>query len=408
MIKKILHTSDWHLGRKLKGKERHEEFIKFFAWLEDVIKSENIEALLVAGDIFDTSTPGIKAQDIYYSFLSKIAGSSCRHVVIISGNHDSPAFLDAPKDLLKLFKIHVIGKARENPEDEVLILNDEAGNPELIGCAVPYLRDSDVRTLSASDDSDNSDSALINGIQNHYEKVFAHAEELKLKNSDVPVIAMGHLFAKGGKVNDGDGVRALYVGTAVEVGAEIFPNFLAYAALGHLHTPQKILRENIRYSGAPLVTDFGEAGRKKAVNVLELEHGNLINIREISVPIFQKIERVQGNLDEIFSGLDSLASLNESIWLDITYTGSESVGGLQEKIEEYVRNFPELEVLSIRDESKTHTGFFVPENNSRGIEDITPLEMFKLCMDKEQIPDKQRKIFDSMYREILFQIQNGE
>ena len=104
MIKKILHTSDWHLGRKLKGKERHEEFIKFFAWLEDVIKSENIETLLVAGDVFDTSTPGIKAQDIYYSFLSRIAGSSCRHVVIISGNHDSPAFLDAPKDLLELFK----------------------------------------------------------------------------------------------------------------------------------------------------------------------------------------------------------------------------------------------------------------------------------------------------------------
>ena len=168
------------------------------------------------------------------------------------------------------------------------------------------MRDSDVRTLSASDDSDNGDSALINGIKNHYEKVFARAEELKLKNPDIPVIAMGHLFAKGGKVNDGDGVRALYVGTAVEIGAEIFPDFLAYAAFGHLHTPQKISRENIRYSGAPFVTDFGEAGRKKAVNVLELENGNLINIREIPVPVFQKIERVKGNLDEVFSGLDSL------------------------------------------------------------------------------------------------------
>ena len=405
MIKKILHTSDWHLGRKLKNRERHEEFIKFLTWLEDTIKSENIETLLIAGDIFDSTTPGIKAQDIYYSFLSSLAKSNvCRHVIIISGNHDSPAFLDAPKDLLKLFKIHVIGKARENPEDEVLILNDNDGKPELIVCAVPYLRDSDVRTLSASDDFDNADSSLINGIKNHYGKVFAHAAGLKLKNPDVPVIAMGHLFAKGGKINDGDGVRALYVGTAVEVGTEIFPEFLTYTALGHLHSPQKISRDNIRYSGAPLVMDFGEAGHKKAVSVLELENENLINIKEIPVPVFQRIERIKGGLDEIFSELDSFASSKESIWLDITYTGSESAGGLQEKIEEHIKNFPELEVLCIRDENKNQSEFFNPES-SKNIDSFTPAEMFELLMDKDKIPDRQRKVFSSMYQEILWGLQ---
>ena len=404
MIKKILHSSDWHIGRRLKNKERYEEFRKFFAWLEDVIKSENIDALLAAGDIFDSTTPSTKAQDIYYSFLGRIAESNCRHVIIISGNHDSPALLDAPKDLLKLFKIHVIGQTRENTADEVLTLNDAGGKPELIVCAVPYLRDGDVRTMTA-DDPESPENSLITGIKNHYEKVFVEAEKLKSQNPDVPVIAMGHLFAKGGKINDGDGVRALYVGTAVEVGTDIFPEFLTYTALGHLHSPQKISRSNIRYSGAPLVMDFGEAGQKKAVNVLEFDDGKLTDIKEIPVPVFQRIERVKGDIDEIFAGLDSFASLGESVWLDITYSGSEAVGGLHEKIEEHVKNFPLLEVLSIRDESRKQVETFDYEN-SGGIENFTPLEMFELCMEKNKIPEKQRKTFISMYSEILAEIRN--
>ena len=404
MIKKILHTSDWHIGRRLKNKERYEEFRKFFAWLEDVIKSENIDALLAAGDIFDSTTPSTKAQDIYYSFLGRIAEANCRHVIIISGNHDSPALLDAPKDLLKLFKIHVIGQTRENTADEVLILNDADGKPELIVCAVPYLRDGDVRTMTA-DDPESLENSLITGIKNHYEKVFVEAEKLKSQNPDVPVIAMGHLFAKGGKINDGDGVRALYVGTAVEVGTDIFPEFLTYTALGHLHSPQKISRSNIRYSGAPLVMDFGEAGQKKAVNVLGFDDGKLTDIKEIPVPVFQRIERVKGDIDGIFAGLDSFASLGESVWLDITYSGSEAAGGLHEKIEEHVKNFPLLEVLSIRDESRNQVETFDYEN-SGGIENFTPLEMFELCMEKNKIPEKQRKTFISMYSEILAEIRN--
>ena len=404
MIKKFLHTSDWHIGRRLKNKERYDEFEKFFAWLEDLIKSENIDALLVAGDIFDNTTPGAKAQDIYYSFLSRVAKSSCRHVIIISGNHDSPAFLDAPKDLLKLFKIHVVGQTRENPADEVITLNDDLGQLELIVCAVPYLRERDVRTLSASDDVDKIENSLITGIKNHYEKVFAEAAKLKLQNSNVPVIAMGHLFARGGKVNDGDGVRSLYVGTAVEVGADIFPNFLTYTALGHLHSPQKISRDDIRYSGSPLVMDFGEVSpRKKAVNIVELDGENLIGVKEIIVPVFQRLERIKGNFDEIFSELEALGLEKESIWLDITYTGKETAGGLQEKISEFLKKFPLLEVLSLRDESK-RTNENLNFESLKNLENFTPLEMFEICLEKNKIPADQQKIFIAMYREILFHL----
>ncbi len=404
MIKKILHTSDWHIGRKLKNKERYEEFKKFFAWLEDVIKNENIDALLVAGDIFDNTTPGTKAQDLYYSFLSRIAESNCRHVVIISGNHDSPAFIDAPKDLLKIFKIHVVGQACENPEDEVITLNGSSGEPELIVCAVPYLRERDVRIFSVSDDIGKIENSLLEGIKNHYEKVFAQSLKIR-RDSKIPIIAMGHLFTHGGRVTDGDGVRTLYyVGTAVEVESNLFPEFLTYTALGHLHSPQKISRENIRYSGAPFAMGFGEAGTKKAVCVLELDGENLISVKEIPVPVFQRLERISGGLEKIFSELESFGNEKESIWLDITYSGEEISGSLQEKISEYIKKFPLLEILSLRDESRKQNEIFKTEK-TKSLEQFTELEMFELCLDENKVPDSQREIFMRMYRDILNKLE---
>ena len=94
---KILHTSDWHLGRTLYGRKRYEEFEAFLAWLTETIREREIDALLVAGDVFDTSTPSNRAQELYYRFLCRVVASHCRHVVVIAGNHDSPSFLNAPR-----------------------------------------------------------------------------------------------------------------------------------------------------------------------------------------------------------------------------------------------------------------------------------------------------------------------
>ena len=98
---KILHTSDWHLGKTLFGEKRYDEHEKFLTWLIGVLKDENIDLIIIAGDIFDTTTPSNRAQELYYSFLCNTKTTSCRHVVIIGGNHDSPSFLSAPQELLK-------------------------------------------------------------------------------------------------------------------------------------------------------------------------------------------------------------------------------------------------------------------------------------------------------------------
>ena len=129
---KILHTSAWHLGRSLYGRKRYDEFSKFLDWLGTTIKEEGIDILLVAGDVFDTSTPSNRAQELYYRFLCRVSASCCRHIVVIAGNHDSPTFLNAPKELLRTLNVYVVGAMTSMPEDEVIVLSDEQNHPQAI------------------------------------------------------------------------------------------------------------------------------------------------------------------------------------------------------------------------------------------------------------------------------------
>lgn len=399
---KILHTSDIHTGRKLKDRDRTEEFREFFCWLEKQILNEEIDTLLISGDVFDNTTPSVQAQEIYYSFLSRISESNCRHTIIISGNHDSAAFIDAPSKILKRCNIHVIGQACFKPEDEVIPLYDPDGKMELIVCAVPYLRDRDVRTVSADDSFSDIDRALQAGIKAHYESVFGYARKLRC-DSDVPVIAMGHLFLKSGKTREGDGVRSIYVGTSVEIGSEIFPEDLTYTALGHLHSAQFIGRENIRYSGSPIAMGFGEAGQNKSVTVIETDGKNLVNVKEIPVPVFQRLERVSGDINQIQNDINSLGNQNESIWLDVTYTGDEVIANLQEKINDFMKRFPLIDTLSIRDESARSDSDSV--NVPDGLNSINPVEMLRLCFEEEHTPHEQQKVLLPLYKEILKELE---
>lgn len=267
----ILHTSDWHLGRRLYGRMRYDEFEAFLTWLQGAISAQKVDVLIVAGDIFDTMTPSNKAQALYYEFLGKVSKSCCEHIVIVAGNHDSPTFLDAPSNVLKFLNVHVIGTACEDLNDEVLVLDDADGTPHCIIAAVPYLRDRDVRSSSAGESADSKDANVIKGIRAHYDEVasIAKAQQAKLAEANqrhIPIIATGHLFAAGGTTTEDDGVRELYVGSLGKISADMFDEVFDYVALGHLHVPQRVGgRESIRYSGSPIAMGFGEAKQQKQV-----------------------------------------------------------------------------------------------------------------------------------------------
>ncbi|MBO1531747.1 exonuclease SbcCD subunit D C-terminal domain-containing protein [Psychrobacter sp. F1192] len=271
----ILHTSDWHLGRRLYGRMRYDEFAAFLDWLETAISEQHVDVLIVAGDIFDTMTPSNRAQALYYEFLGRVSRSCCQHIVIVAGNHDSPTFLDAPSYVLKFLNVHVIGTACEDLNDEVLVLDDTDGTPHCIIAAVPYLRDRDVRSSSAGESMDSKDANVIKGIRAHYDDVASiakskQAQLIKSHQRHIPIIATGHLFAAGGTTTEDDGVRELYVGSLGKISADMFDEGFDYVALGHLHVPQRVGgRESIRYSGSPIAMGFGEARQQKQVLLIQ-------------------------------------------------------------------------------------------------------------------------------------------
>ena len=138
---KVIHTSDWHLGRTLCGRKRHQEHEAFLRWLVNQIVELKADAVLIAGDIFDNGSPDNIAQGLYYRFLFDVAHTPCRHVVVIGGNHDSPLFLEAPRELLRMLNVHIVGQISDRFEDEVIPLKNSDGEIAAVVCAVPFLRD---------------------------------------------------------------------------------------------------------------------------------------------------------------------------------------------------------------------------------------------------------------------------
>ncbi len=397
---KILHTSDWHIGRSLYGRKRYDEFTEFLDWLAETIQDEQIDALLVAGDVFDTSAPSNRAQALYYRFLCRVATSSCRHVVVTAGNHDSPSFLNAPKELLKALNVHVVGAVPENLEDEVLILRNDDDSPELIVCAVPYLRDRDIRVAEAGESIEDKERKLIDGIRGHYADVAVLAEQKRLElGVEIPIIAMGHLFAAGGKTIDGDGVRELYVGSLAHVTAGIFPECLDYLALGHLHVPQKVNgSEVMRYSGSPLPMGFGEAKQQKSVCLVEFV-GTEAAVQLIDAPVFQKLERVKGSWDEISARILELSTTESLAWIEIVYEGDEVIGDLRERLDAAISE-SEMEILRVRD-NRIIDRVLGQIHYEETLDDLNVQDVFERCLSAHEVQEDQRPELLRTYQETV-------
>ena len=397
---RVLHTSDWHIGRTLYGRKRYEEFEAFLTWLAVTIQQNEIDALLVAGDVFDTSAPSNRAQELYYRFLCRVAASSCRHVVVVAGNHDSPSFLNAPKELLKALDVHVVGSSTESPEDEVLVLRNERDAPELIVCAVPYLRDRDIRVAEAGESVEDKERKLIDGIRTHYAAVAALAEQKREElGADIPIVGTGHLFTAGGQTVDGDGVRELYVGSLAHVTAGIFPACFNYLALGHLHVPQKVNgSDTIRYSGSPLPMGFGEAKQQKSVCQVEF-HSTAASVQLIDVPVFQKLERVKGDWDGISNRILELSATDSQGWLEVIYDGTEVIGDLRERLEAAMSS-TQMEILRIKN-NRIIDRVLGQIHEEETLDDLNVNDVFERCLAVHDVPEDQRPELLRAYQETV-------
>jgi DNA repair protein SbcD/Mre11 len=403
---KILHTSDWHLGRSLYDKKRYDEFESFLNWLIEFIRVEKVEILLVAGDIFDTTVPGNRAQELYYGFLAQLAFTGCRHAVIIGGNHDSPTFLDAPKNLLKALKVHVVGEKTENPEDEVFVLKDLHGKPEAIVCAVPYLRDRDIRSAEPGESPEDKTGKLLLGIANHYREVAEIARKLQGNDKKVPVIGMGHLFTINGITSEGDGVRELYIGSIVHVDGNSISTGFDYMALGHLHLAQETgISSNVRYSGSPLPMGFGEAKQVKRIIIVEFNDSEA-EISEHPVPCFRQLVKISGDIDTVSEKISEMKAADGSEWIELEITsqvlGTNLTAHFDELIEGSKMEILRIKNMNVVDRALAHV------NDNESLETLSGNDVFNRCLDAYEIPENERTFLLKTYEEAIRMMENSD
>ncbi len=404
---KILHTSDWHIGRALHTHKRYEEYEAFLNWLAGLIEDQDINVLLVAGDIFDNSTPTNRAQELYYRFLCRVASPAHRQVVVIAGNHDSPSFLDAPRELLKFLNVHVVGTVSPTPAGEVLLLAGPDGEVRLIVCAVPYLRDRDIRTSEAGESMEDKERKLIEGIRTHYRLVCeaAEAKRARLKKP-VPIVGMGHLFTAGSRTTESDGVRELYIGSLAQVRADVFPPCIDYLALGHLHIPQKVAGSDfIRYSGSPLPIGFGEAEQEKVVIIIEFSDV-VPQVRTIPVPRFQELQTLRGDWPTLAQGIAALKSAGSKAWLEIVYEGEEIVGNLSERLAEAVAGTG-LEILVTKNNRVLERAMNMTAA-AETLDDLDVTAVFNRCLEAHEVPAEQRQALLSAYQEVIVALNEAD
>ncbi|AII50889.1 exonuclease subunit SbcD [Hymenobacter sp. APR13] len=315
----VLHTADWHLGQRfIQGHERTDEHRHFLDWLVTTIREQQVEVLVIAGDIFDTGSPSNQALELYYSFLLNIRGTGCRDIVVVGGNHDSPATLNAPARLLRHLRVHVVGCVPDCFEDQVLVLDDAAGQPGLVVCAVPFLRDRDVRLSVPGETAEEREARIKQGIADHYSRLAEVEKVWQLKDLGLPVLATGHLYAAGAAPSDSE--RTIHVGNLGQVTADHFPTVFDYVALGHLHRPQRVGgREHIRYSGSPIALSFSELDHPKEVLLLDFAGGKLAGLQPLLVPGARRLVRFHGTLEEVTQGLTTYDNAGYLLpaWADV-------------------------------------------------------------------------------------------
>lgn len=303
---RILHTSDWHLGQHFISKSRAAEHQAFIDWLLEQVTEQQIDAVIIAGDVFDTGTPPSYARKLYNYFVVEMSKRDCQ-LIVLGGNHDSVSTLDESKGLLAYLNTHVIANVQADLSEQILVLNDKDGAPGAILCAIPFIRPRDVITSQAGESGADKQQALGQAIATHYQALY---ELAKLKQAEfdkpLPIIATGHLTAMGVKTSDS--VRDIYIGTLEAFPAGAFPP-ADYIALGHIHRPQVVAKsEHIRYCGSPIPLSFDELGNQKQVLMAEFADGKLQRVEPLLIPRFQPMQVIKGDLSQIESQLLTLSN----------------------------------------------------------------------------------------------------
>jgi exonuclease SbcD len=459
---RVLHTSDWHLGRTLNRFPRDREFRDFLEWLLELLDSERVDVLVVAGDVFDVSMPPASAQKLYYDFLGRATSRPGRSVVVASGNHDSPNLLEAAKGLLKARRIHVSAVPAEDPASELLILDGPGGGPALIVAAVPFLREGDIRRVAEGESVQEAGRGIARGIAARYARTAGAVAALRRElGANLPALATGHLMVAGASYGEDDGLRTLYPGagpgagpdapagddppraagrpgdghagppqgTAADVTAaparspgagrlvpvgtlwgvdwRVFAEGFDYTALGHIHRPQQAGDPAVRYSGSPIPMRFDEASSPKSVVLAEIGGGGLV-LETIEIPEFRELRRVSGDMEAIADAVAALRARDSDAFLEVWYTGTGTQTDLQGAVDSLVAG-SRLEVACVRDR---RPGTLSPGGTGDGggrvssLEELDVNQVFTMFL-KRNVPEEEWGILRPAFEDIVREVEEA-
>jgi exonuclease SbcD len=390
---RILHTSDWHLGQFFINKSRLPEHQKFITWLLETVVQENIDAVIIAGDIFDTGSPPSYARELYNQFVIGM-NQLGRQLVILAGNHDSVSTLNESKNILAQLNTRVIAAAADCMEEQVIELNDQQGEVAAILCAIPYLRPKDIMKSSAGESGDQKKQALGQAIGEHYQTLFAMAEKRRAAiGKPLPIIATGHLAAMG--VTASESVRDIYVGSLEAFPASAFPP-ADYIALGHIHRSQIVAKsDHIRYCGSPIPLSFDELGRQKQVLIVEFNDGVLTSVTPSYVPLFQPMMVIKGDLESIEQQLIDFSKSGEeplATWLSIEVETQDYLNDLQQRVQVLTAGM-NVEILQLR-RAKKQQQKRIEGDNKEVLAELSPMDVFerRLALEEFVTPDDQSRL----------------
>lgn len=396
---RIIHTSDWHLGQNFYSKSRAAEHSAFLDWLLTSAQAHEVDAIIVAGDIFDTGSPPSYARELYNRFVVQLQQTGCQ-LVVLAGNHDSVATLNESRDILAFLKTTVVASAGHAP----FILPQRDGTPGAIFCPVPFLRPRELVTSQAGHSGGEKQQLLLNAISDYYQQQYEAACALR-GDRPLPIVASGHLTTVG--ASKSDAVRDIYIGTLEAFPASHFPP-VDYVALGHIHRAQKIGgSDHIRYSGSPIALSFDETGKSKSVNLVTFSDGHLAEVLPLTVPVTQPLAVLKGDFSSISEQLTQWRDAPQEpvVWLDIEITSDEYLHDIQRKIQAQTEDLP-VEVLLVR-RSRAQRERILAGERRETLSELQVEEVFERRLAQETLEAAQRLRLTQLFNETLHSL-NGE
>lgn len=428
---RIFHTADWHLGHHLHGVSRQLEHQQFLDWLLDELHNKHADALIVAGDIFDSANPSSAAQSQLYDFLvkAKIRLPNL-NIVLVGGNHDSASRLDAPSPILNALGVTVVGGLSRDEQgnidwDRLLVpLTNAAGEIKAWCGAMPFLRNADLPTTARDGGSvaicmepmrpgEQDTDPLISGIKTLYAELFAQLQQ-KASNGE-SLILTGHCYMVNGAVSELS-ERKILGGNQHALPVELFPDDIAYVALGHLHLAQKVgANEHIRYSGSPIPLSFDETNYLHQVVQVDVRAGQPVATVTIKIPRSVQLLRIPNgkdfaSLSEVIEHLENLVlddlPIEQRPLLELRIRLEKPEPGLRQQIEKVIAKLP-VRLLKISTAYSGSEKSLADLKIEERLEELQPLDVFQRCYQNKYDQDAPEAI-NALFNELVESLQGGD